>query len=100
MAVSPVWSSTSEREAVPADITCDSMRTAFAAFAADHEAGSIRRCWSTWNVLCTNLYTNFWSRAADRQSRCRRGSTTTSRRSSPAATDLSPVMVTSSPDSS
>jgi site-specific recombinase XerD len=34
------------------------MRTAFAAFAADHEAASIRRCWSTWNVLCTFLYTN------------------------------------------
>lgn len=42
----------------PADITRDSMRTAFAAFAADHEAASIRRCWSTWNVLCTFLYTN------------------------------------------
>lgn len=42
----------------PADITRDSMRAAFAAFAADHEAASIRRCWSTWNVLCTFLYTN------------------------------------------
>lgn len=42
----------------PADITRDSMRKAFAAFAADHEAASIRRCWSTWNVLCTFLYTN------------------------------------------
>lgn len=42
----------------PADITRDSMRTAFAAFAADHEAASIRRCWSTWNMLCTFLYTN------------------------------------------
>lgn len=42
----------------PADITRDSMRAAFAAFAADHEAASIRRCWSTWNVLCTYLYTN------------------------------------------
>ncbi len=29
------------------------MRAAFAAYAADHEAASIRRCWSTWNVLCT-----------------------------------------------
>jgi hypothetical protein len=34
------------------DITKDSMRTAFAAYARDHEA-AIRRCWSTWNVLCT-----------------------------------------------
>jgi integrase/recombinase XerC len=40
-----------------ADITQDSMRTAFAAYARDHEAASIRRCWSTWNVLCTFLYT-------------------------------------------
>jgi integrase/recombinase XerC len=39
------------------DITKDAMRTAFAAYARDHEAGSIRRCWSTWNVLCTFLYT-------------------------------------------
>ena len=40
-----------------ADITKDAMRTAFAAYARDHEAASIRRCWSTWNVLCTFLYT-------------------------------------------
>ncbi len=39
------------------DITKDSMRTAFAAYAHDHEAASIRRCWSTWNVLCTFLFT-------------------------------------------
>jgi integrase/recombinase XerC len=40
-----------------ADITKDTMRTAFAGYARDHEAASIRRCWSTWNVLCTFLYT-------------------------------------------
>lgn len=40
------------------DITKDSMRTAFAAYARDHEAASIRRCWSTWNVLCTFLFTS------------------------------------------
>ena len=40
-----------------ADITKDTMRTAFAAYARNHEAASIRRCWSTWNVLCTFLYT-------------------------------------------
>lgn len=34
------------------------MRTAFAAYARDHEAASIRRCRSTWNVLCTFLYTS------------------------------------------
>jgi integrase/recombinase XerC len=39
------------------DITKQTMRTAFAAYARDHEAASIRRCWSTWNVLCTFLYT-------------------------------------------
>ena len=39
------------------DITKGSMRAAFAAYAQDHEAASIRRCWSTWNVLCTFLYT-------------------------------------------
>ncbi|MBN3508343.1 tyrosine-type recombinase/integrase [Mycolicibacterium septicum] len=40
------------------DITKDAMRAAFAAFARDHEAASIRRCWSTWNVLCTFLFTS------------------------------------------
>src|SRR5258707_12442495 len=39
------------------DITTDSMRTAFAQYAETHEAASIQRCWSTWNVLCTFLYT-------------------------------------------
>jgi integrase/recombinase XerC len=43
---------------VVTDITRESMRTAFAGYARDHEAASIRRCWSTWNVLCTFLYTN------------------------------------------
>jgi integrase/recombinase XerC len=40
-----------------ADITTDSMRMAFAQHAENHEAASIQRCWSTWNVLCTFLYT-------------------------------------------
>ncbi len=39
------------------DITKESMRAAFATYARGHEAASIRRCWSTWNVLCTFLYT-------------------------------------------
>ena len=39
------------------DITIDTMRTAFAQYAETHEAASIQRCWSTWNVLCTFLYT-------------------------------------------
>ena len=33
------------------------MRAAFAATAPSHEPASIRRCWSTWNVLCDFLYT-------------------------------------------
>jgi integrase/recombinase XerC len=40
------------------DITKGSMRVAFATYAQDHEAASIRRCWSTWNMLCTFLYTS------------------------------------------
>jgi integrase/recombinase XerC len=39
------------------NITKDAMRTAFATYARDHEAASIRRCWSTWNMLCAFLYT-------------------------------------------
>ena len=39
------------------DITKDTMRAAFAAYAGTHEPASIRRCWSTWNVLCEFLYT-------------------------------------------
>ena len=38
-------------------ITIDTMRTAFARYAQTHEAALIQRCWSTWNVLCTYLYT-------------------------------------------
>ena len=40
------------------DITTDTMRTAFAQYAESHEAATIQRCWSTWNVLCTFLYTS------------------------------------------
>ena len=40
------------------DITTDSMRTAFAHYAETYEATTILRCWSTWNVLCTFLYTS------------------------------------------
>jgi site-specific recombinase XerC len=39
------------------DITKESMRQAFAAYADSHEAASIRRCWSTWNTLCSYLFT-------------------------------------------
>ena len=38
-------------------ITIDTLRTAFAQYAETHEAASIQRCWSTWNVLCTYLFT-------------------------------------------
>ena len=40
------------------DITTATMRTAFAQYAESHEAATIQRCWSTWNVLCTFLYTS------------------------------------------
>jgi integrase/recombinase XerC len=40
-----------------AEVTKDHMRAAFAAYASTHEPASIRRCWSTWNVLCDFLYT-------------------------------------------
>jgi site-specific recombinase XerD len=40
------------------DITTEKMRRAFALYANAHEASSIRRCWSTWNVLCAFLYTS------------------------------------------
>jgi hypothetical protein len=35
----------------------DQLRTGFAGYAETHEAASIRRCWSTWSVLCTYLFT-------------------------------------------
>ena len=40
------------------DITTDTMRSAFAQYAKTHEAATIQRCWSTWNVLCTFFYTS------------------------------------------
>ena len=40
------------------DITTEALRGAFAQYAETHEAASIQRCWSTWNVLCTFLYTS------------------------------------------
>jgi integrase/recombinase XerC len=40
------------------DITTGSMRSAFAQYAKTHEAATIQWCWSTWNVLCTFLYTS------------------------------------------
>src|SRR6267154_2406637 len=42
----------------PPDITKNAMRGAFAAYAESHEPASIRRCWSTWNTLCTFLFAN------------------------------------------
>ena len=44
-------------------ITIETMRTAFAQYARTHEAASIQRCCSTWNVLCTYLYTSELIRA-------------------------------------
>jgi site-specific recombinase XerD len=39
-------------------ITKDEMRRAFATYADAHEPASVRRCWSTWNTLCSFLYTS------------------------------------------
>ena len=39
------------------EVTKNSLRAAFAAYADTHSAASIRRCWSTWNTLCTFLFT-------------------------------------------
>jgi site-specific recombinase XerC len=39
------------------EVTKDNLRAAFAAYADTHSAASIRRCWSTWNTLCTFLFT-------------------------------------------
>jgi site-specific recombinase XerC len=39
------------------ELTKDKRRSAFAAYAEAHSAASIRRCWSTWNTLCTFLFT-------------------------------------------
>jgi len=39
------------------DITTKSMRVVFASYAETHSAASILRCWSTWNVSCTHLFT-------------------------------------------
>jgi len=40
------------------DITGDGLRTAFSSFAAGHAAASARRCWSTWNTVCTVPYSS------------------------------------------
>ncbi|HME48689.1 tyrosine-type recombinase/integrase [Mycobacterium sp.] len=45
-------------ELTPDELTREAIRAAFAAYAATHEAASIRRCWSNWNTLCTFLYTS------------------------------------------
>lgn len=41
----------------PSELTKDHLRAAFALYAETHSAASIRRCWSTWNTLCTYLFT-------------------------------------------
>ena len=42
----------------PDDITKEAVRAAFAAYAETREPATIRRCWSTWNTLCTFLHTS------------------------------------------
>jgi site-specific recombinase XerD len=38
-------------------VTKEEVRKAFAIYADIHEPASVRRCWSTWNTLCSFLYT-------------------------------------------
>lgn len=38
------------------ELTKEHLRAAFALYAETHSPASIRRCWSTWNVLCTYLF--------------------------------------------
>jgi site-specific recombinase XerC len=40
------------------NITTESMQVAFAQYPETHSAASILRCWSTWNVICTYLFTS------------------------------------------
>lgn len=39
------------------ELTKDTLRPAFAAYADTHSPASIRRCWSSWNTLCAFLFT-------------------------------------------
>lgn len=39
------------------ELNKNNLRAAFAVYAEAHSAASVRRCWSTWNTLCTFLYT-------------------------------------------
>lgn len=39
------------------ELNVNNLRAAFAVYAETHSAASIRRCWSTWNTVCTFLYT-------------------------------------------
>ncbi|MEE6140768.1 tyrosine-type recombinase/integrase [Mycobacterium sp. 050128] len=39
------------------EINKATLRAAFAVYAETHSPASIRRCWSTWNTLCTFLFT-------------------------------------------
>ena len=56
-AVAALLTAGSPADIAVTDITKNTMRATFAAYASTHEPASIRRCWSTWNVLCDFLYT-------------------------------------------
>lgn len=40
----------------PADITTDTVRDAFSRYAPSRSPATVRRCWSSWNALCTFLF--------------------------------------------
>lgn len=47
---------TATADLTPAVIDKSTMRTAFAEYADTRQPASIRRCWSTWNMLCDFLF--------------------------------------------
>lgn len=45
-----------EQQLTPAAITTDTVRAAFSRYAPSRSAATVRRCWSSWNALCTFLF--------------------------------------------
>lgn len=42
---------------IPTQLSKEPLRLVFASYAESYGTASIRRCWSTWNSICTFLYT-------------------------------------------
>ena len=57
-AIAPLLSADKDIQALsPGILVKATVRAAFAKYAKTHEPASIRRCWSTWNTLCTYMFT-------------------------------------------